>query len=594
MGFIKLPKIMRLSRKATVISIIVLLVVGFCCFYFIGPYTGTIIDGDTGKGIEGASVLFYWTKSTPTPAGSISGIIDEKLAYTDKRGKYVVSFFMALRGIFSFFESTRVIIYEPGYQAYVVTIWNDSSAPKSEYAFAKIGNLVKLKKLPPDFSHKAHYEDIDRALWGIEDYAEPDREEFLRRAEWEERWGLAESEKENPIRTAWEERQKLTKDNSGGPSAKNDQFLLKWLALVKSGTEQQKKKALSSLWLLEYPEYRKNNHAFDPILNAMIKDKSPSVREAAAACLRRIGDYSKGCCQETNIVPSLIMALRDSSPRVKAEAAKALAYYRDKRAVGPLAESLRDTDPWVRLNAAFALGEQAAFKGLAPLRAMLSDNSDWRFRFCNREAERAMRRLRTLLTYKINITNEKFYGKYRFEDEFSSQEEMVTFLIEQLEDQEMIVRGAALNSLKYYQDHRLLDIYAKFLKDGPYDLRWTAVINIRDLLKSAQNPREMIEKNVVELLIPLLQEDKEPNQTVVAEILGILGDKKAVIPLIRALSAWTKPNIEMGDNGFRVSAVIALGKIGDEKAYDVLVKALNATLTYRGNDVELKKSHWDL
>jgi HEAT repeat protein len=366
--------------------------------------------------------------------------------------------------------------------------------------------------------------------------------------------------------------------------------LTKALALLEYGTEQQKKNALSSLWILEYPKYRKNNHVFDPILNAMIKDKSPFVREAAAACLKRIGNYSKGCCLETNIVPSLIMALRDSSPRVRAEAAKALAYYRDKRAVFPLTESLRDTDPWVRLNAAFALGEQAAFKGLAPLHAMLSDNSDWRFRFCNREAEMAIRRLRTRLTFKINEKNIKFYGKFRFEEDFSSQEEMITFLIEQLEDREMRVRSAALNSLGYYHDPRLLDIYAKFLKDGPNQLRWIAVVNVRDCLKSAQNLGEITHKNIVELLIPLLAVDKEPNRPVVAEIFGMIGDKKAVLPLIHTLSDWTKPEIKEGDNGLRIKIVEALGKIGDKRAYDALVRTLNASLTYRKNDIELKRA----
>ena len=115
------------------------------------------------------------------------------------------------------------------------------------------------------------------------------------------------------------------------------------------GTKKEKKIALNNLWILKYPEYRKDSGVFDPVLRAL-KDKNPSVREAAASYLKHLGKLSEGCCKETEIVPSLIGALEDNHPRVREEASAALAYYKDGRAIQPLIKRLKDESPWVRLE----------------------------------------------------------------------------------------------------------------------------------------------------------------------------------------------------------------------------------------------------
>lgn len=181
---------------------------------FVGPYSGTVTDSQTGEPIEGASIFIYWTKRVPVLIQSHSETITVRLVYTDKEGKYNISSFLANLGLISFFESTNIIIYQPGYQAYIKQIQEDNPYQKPDPSYKDIENMVKLDRIPPIFSHKEHYEKIDHALWGIDSFPYPDgsgqpiswgtfidrnlkssileKEELLQRVEWEERRGMEE------------------------------------------------------------------------------------------------------------------------------------------------------------------------------------------------------------------------------------------------------------------------------------------------------------------------------------------------------------------------------------------------------------------
>ena len=177
-----------------------------------------------------------------------------------------------------------------------------------------------------------------------------------------------------------------------GLSSDYDKYLPNWLELLDKGNEKEKKIALNNLWILKYPEYRKDSRVFDPILKAL-KDKNPAVREAAASYLKHLGKLSEGCCKETSIIPSLIGALEDNHPRVREEASAALAYYKDWQAIDPLIRRLKDESPWVRLNAAFALGELKAPRVVDPLLDLLNDQGDWRNKFVQQECVIAIRKI---------------------------------------------------------------------------------------------------------------------------------------------------------------------------------------------------------
>ena len=182
----------------------------------IGPYSGQVIDSQTGDPVEGASVLFYWVKVVPHLIQASHEVIEARLISTDANGRYSIPIFWANLGLTGFFSSTDIIIYQPGYQAYIRELSSNPLNPFSDpeggddATFKEKNNIVKLDRIPPNFSHKEHLDRIEHALWGIDDYstgdptatkagitweealklnlkAVPEKEEFLRRLEWETR-----------------------------------------------------------------------------------------------------------------------------------------------------------------------------------------------------------------------------------------------------------------------------------------------------------------------------------------------------------------------------------------------------------------------
>jgi hypothetical protein len=141
---------------------------------------------------------------------SYSELIAAKLAYTDSRGQYTIPRVSTNMGLSSVLEETIVIIYEPGYQAYIQRINHISPERKTDRPFQEKNNPVNLERIPPYFNYSDHYSGIDRAMGGLREppmvYPHevgskmpwskimetqlkflPEREEFLRRIEWERR-----------------------------------------------------------------------------------------------------------------------------------------------------------------------------------------------------------------------------------------------------------------------------------------------------------------------------------------------------------------------------------------------------------------------
>jgi hypothetical protein len=207
---------MKQSRLIIFATLIILFSPVLSFALFLGPYSGTVMDAKTGAPVEGACVLFYWEKRIPTPpTGGSPELIDVKLLYTDKKGRYEIPRILANLGLLGHLESTHVIIYQPGYQAYIIRVWHDTE--RTDRSFKEKDNSVKLERIPPNFNHKEHYRRIEEALWGIResyDYSDEkgsemiwnkllqinlkthlEKDEFLRRVEWEERRGLSEEQR---------------------------------------------------------------------------------------------------------------------------------------------------------------------------------------------------------------------------------------------------------------------------------------------------------------------------------------------------------------------------------------------------------------
>ena len=85
-----------------------------------------------------------------------------------------------------------------------------------------------------------------------------------------------------------------------------------------------------------------------PALIEALKDTDAGVREQVAWALGAIGDR--------RAVDGLVAALADSAPGVRKQAAWALGAIGDRRAVSGLTAALKDADAGVRRQAAWALG----------------------------------------------------------------------------------------------------------------------------------------------------------------------------------------------------------------------------------------------
>ncbi len=350
-------------------------------------------------------------------------------------------------------------------------------------------------------------------------------------------------------------------------------YLPGWIKLLQTGNEKEKKLALKNLWILKYAKYRKDSSVFDPVFDAL-KDKDPYVREAAVALLKRIGEYSKGCCKETNIIPSLIEALEDDNPRVKAEAAKALAYYKDKRAIAPLIKSLKDGDPWVKLNAVFSLGylgekmatvtringipqqpvyssklgESEDKKIVDSILELLKDNSDWRYKFVQQECIVTLRKLHAADKKVISLLTQKYNDDY--------------------------LKIEIIKTLGKFRALEAKDIFIKAMQSSDKRIRKLALEAMLRL--PVARDIEIGKDERLKLSISLLKDSSEDVRAKSVEALGSLRDERAVDPLIEALH----------DESWRVkaSAIKALKNFNDIRILDALIDLFGESPAYGGRN----------
>lgn len=263
-------------------------------------------------------------------------------------------------------------------------------------------------------------------------------------------------------------------------AADNAAYLTQWMELLTKGNAKEKKFALDNLWFLQNPQYRTDSRILDPILKAL-KDNDPSVREAAASFLKTLGERTHGCCGEAGIVPALYDAFRDERAAVRAEAAKALGYYKDSRVVDALIEGLKDPDIWVRLNVINSLGaylgeresmvytetrggerkrkwlgytwgDSKVETAVGMLVNMLNEESQWQNMFIQQECVRTLGRIGTQDKRAIAVLLQKSNVNYLKRDIAKALGKMQAleaeeFLINGLKDQDSIVRMRSLYAL---------------------------------------------------------------------------------------------------------------------------------------------------
>jgi hypothetical protein len=161
-----------------------------------------------------------------------------------------------------------------------------------------------------------------------------------------------------------------------------------------------------------------------------------------------------------------------------------------------------------------------------------------------------------------------------------------------------LVVGVIVSSLAYgagivvvilisiFDLNRLILAKSLYLGDAPIEFFWSPASRIQYAEWKAKNKMAVIKQKIdilvedVGRLIYVLQTGSSQEKTAAAEALGTLGDKRALEPLIAALQHKSL-DLSIQSAGpkipFRVAAATALGKLGDARAVEPLIAALQNT-----------------
>ena len=371
--------------------------------------------------------------------------------------------------------------------------------------------------------------------------------------------------------------------------------LNQWFEILNKGSTKEKMLALYELSSLLDCCNLKNSQDFSNSILHLMKDKDPSIGEAAVSCLSRIGQRSKDCCNQAKIIPSLIeILLKNPHPCVRREAAKALGhYYKDGRAMEALIVGLRDRDPLVRLSAAFSLGEMGTQKAIPYLLPLLEDATDWRNKFVQQECVITIRKIesREASHKKGSIAAqagtlqgaqaaqqvrqkalETGGGIVGLDDQTAAR--VMSAFISKFDDPylkpEII---GAINDFKILGARKFLIEATQDANDRIRELAGQALLSLSLALREwvdSTPPSPTIDDPNVEIFIKLLADPavKIRAQSVMA--LGLLTDNRAVGPLIEA----SRDRSEQ----VREKVIVALGNFADERILDVAVSFIMSDL----------------
>ncbi len=350
------------------------------------------------------------------------------------------------------------------------------------------------------------------------------------------------------------------------------------LEAIKKGEQPVRETALATLVHCE-----KNVVPVD-ILLKLIEDKCPDIHQCAAALLARSkhkkateyylrvleddkrADYhgvavrALAEMRDRDSVPALIKALKEKKPRVRNEAARALGYTGDPRAIKPLIEAMDDPEirKIIRYPAAFNalrdFGKSAtpqvvqAYKGVKP---------DTRFlllcMYEYLEDEQAVPMFLNAL--KIGTPAEKVLA-IKLLRRFKSKE-ITDALIAALKDESGRVRAAAAASLGEKDASQTLGMLKKALRDPYAGMRKAAALTLG----------RMGTEDAIEALIEALKLQDTAVRAAAARALGGKSGKNAVSALLEAASD--------DDESVRVSALAALVETGGKDLVPVLNRALD-------------------
>jgi hypothetical protein len=140
-------------KLITVVAFISILIILFGCY---SPITGTVVDAETGKPIEGAVVMAEWTKRHGIGDYHTESVkVVEVLS--DKDGKVRISGILV-----PFVDPPDVTVYKKGYVA-----WSNRSifmdGGRKDFVWNN-GAVFKLEKFKPEYSYVEHDSFVSRSI----------------------------------------------------------------------------------------------------------------------------------------------------------------------------------------------------------------------------------------------------------------------------------------------------------------------------------------------------------------------------------------------------------------------------------------------
>jgi HEAT repeat protein len=330
---------------------------------------------------------------------------------------------------------------------------------------------------------------------------------------------------------------------------------------------------------------RLGDDAADDTLFAAARDKEPVVREAAVESLARLGISAERLAADASApgwqtraaalgmlarlggaqaVSISMGALADPDERVRAESARGLGVLGDQRAVDALIPALKDRGAEVRYQAAVALGRFRDSRAIAPLTASLADNDSR----VSAAAAESLARMQDPAAFRLlldSLRSPDWRLRARAAQVLmrvpaaTSSAGAVPPLVEALRDKDLVVRYYAAEALVAAGAPAVAQV-AELMRTGRYIEQ-----------ERAARVLGRIGPPAVDSLIKLVQDRNAPPETRAgaARILGVIGDRRAVDPLLGLLR----------DERYfvRQQGARALGRIGNP-AIDSLVQMARSSL----------------
>lgn len=113
------------------------------------PYTGKVIDAQTGQPVTGAAVIGYWSYVIPTPVQGTNRCLDAREDVTDAKGEFAIP---RLRGLFfGMIAEFSIVFYKVGYQDEYLFIDDDWEGTMRARGFWRDNRAVaQLNPVAPD------------------------------------------------------------------------------------------------------------------------------------------------------------------------------------------------------------------------------------------------------------------------------------------------------------------------------------------------------------------------------------------------------------------------------------------------------------